>query len=248
MLFLLACSLESIPPPSEPPSEGPAPEAVELAEPERPELIEAVETDEELAIPVEDEPEPVLPGPFGELEPGTVTGIEPLVNELSGVQAGWRGRLTLDLVVAGVPCKAGEITASEDRFSCTLSLPATLGGFAMTRGSEPGFYSDGSVAHFNFGDLVPPAESRLIEGVPCLSRVLLHPSGSVKRCTLSRQQAFGGVAAARSSDVELREDGSLLSLVTYADLEIRGRTYEAGLITFTEDGAIETHTPGAFGD
>ncbi len=244
MVFLLACSLESLPPPSEARNEP----SVEAPEPVTEPEADPIEVDDALAIPVEEQPEAELPPPFGALEPGTVAELAPLVNELSGETVGLVGRLTLDRVVAGIPCKAGPVTMSEDRFSCTLSLPATLGGYAMSRGSEPGFYSDGSVANLNFGDLVPPAESRLIEGVPCLSKVLLHPNGRVKRCTLSRTQAFAGVPAPRNSDVELRDDGSLLSLVFYEALEIRGQTYEAGLLTFTGDGSVETHSADAFGD
>ena len=250
LLFTLACSLESLPPPEEarpiPPAE---PEEVEEVEPEAVDEPELAEVDDELAIPVE-EPEPeALPGPFGQLPVGTVAELEPLVNELSGEQVGHTGRLTLDQVVAGVPCKAGEVTVlGEGGFRCTLSLPATLSGYAFDRGTEPGFHADGAVRWLNFGDLVPPTENRLIEGVPCLSSARLHANGRVETCTLSRTATLGGVVLPKGSDVELREDGGLGWVIHYEALDLRGKRYEAGLTNFAADGSVESSSPGVFGD
>lgn len=197
--------------------------------------------------PAPAEPEPALSaGPLADA--AAVAALladlpsEPIVNELSGQTDGTLYRLPAARTLGGVPC-VEQVQVLSETWGCTLGSAHTVGAFELPAGAfAPVHYRTGQLA------ALPFEGQRDVLGFPCLDYAHFHPSGALAGCALYREHAIGPNTFPANTDVRLREDGSVESIVIYWAATIGGRELPPGTVTFAPDGSVAEVQEGVFGE
>jgi hypothetical protein len=202
-------------------------------------------TTEPLATPTPPTPPPAAPAwpaDKSALEAMLPAGpTELLVDEMSGESYGTGHTLASAASIAGVPCAAGPLAATDDVWYCTLSSPLSFDNPKVTfkAGVSPALhYGTRAPAAIVLEDLEPTPTSLTIGDVECAEFVHLAADGSLETCTLAKEHAWGKAAIPAGAMVDV-DHGKLGDAILYSEATIAGRKIDPGsTVTFGADGAI----------